>query len=218
MAEAYVALLATAGTERGLLGPREVPRLWDRHVLNCAVVTDLVPEGRSVADIGSGAGLPGLALAIRRPDLEVTLVEPLLRRAQFLEEAVTTLGLASVTVWRARAEELVAADGPGPTFDVVTSRALAPLPRLLEWSLPLTSATGELLAIKGRNATAEIEEMALPEEARRLVEVVEVGRPELVVPTTVVRVDSALRRHIGLNRSRGGVRHRHPGSRQRRRR
>ncbi|MEC9053615.1 MAG: 16S rRNA (guanine(527)-N(7))-methyltransferase RsmG, partial [Actinomycetota bacterium] len=123
--ERYVGWLAGAGTERGLMGPREVPRLWERHVLTSAVVGEWVPEGVSVADIGSGAGLPGIPLALARPDLEVTLVEPLLRRAIFLEEVVADLGLP-VRVVRSRAEDLHGQ----LSFDVVTSRAVAPLDRL----------------------------------------------------------------------------------------
>src|SRR3954466_9810814 len=125
VAEAFADLLTTEATVRGLIGPREVPRLWERHLLNCAVVSDLMPEGSSVCDIGSGAGLPGIVLAIRRPDLSVTLLEPLLRRALFLGEAVEALGLETVEVVRARAEELHGQR----TFSVVTSRAVAPLPK-----------------------------------------------------------------------------------------
>lgn len=212
LAEAYVESLATAGIERGLLGPREVPRLWERHILNCAALSELIAPGRSVVDVGSGAGLPGLVLAIRRPDLEVTLVEPLLRRTTFLQEVVASLQLDNVTVQRARAEEL----GDDARFDVVTSRALAPLPRLLEWSLPLLAPQGQVLAIKGSGAAAEIEGMELEEAARCHVEVVQVEGPELVVPTTVVRVDSALARDIRWGRSRGGSHHRRPGGHQRR--
>ena len=207
-AEEFVRLLATAGTDRGLLGPREVPRLWERHILNCAVVTDLIPEGAAVADIGSGAGLPGLVIAIRRPDLQVTLVEPLLRRTTFLLEAVSDLGLRNVAVRRARAEELTVP----ARFDVVTSRAVAPLDKLLGWSLPLTARDGVVLAIKGRSATEEVAGLDLPESARDLVTVVELEVPQLVVPTTVVRVESALARHIGWSRSRGGAQRRRPGS------
>lgn len=209
LASAFAHLLATAGTERGLLGPREVPRLWDRHLLNCAVVADLVPDGAHVADIGSGAGLPGMVLAIRRPDLEVTLVEPLLRRTAFLEEAVDVLGLTNVIVRRARAQELAG----GARFDAVTSRAVAPLDKLLRWSLPLTTRDGEVLAIKGRSATDEVAGLGLPDDARRLVGVIELEVPQLVVPTTVVRVESALARVLGWDRSRGGgAHHRRPGS------
>ena len=106
VAEQFADLLAREATVRGLIGPREVPRLWERHILNCAVITELMPEGSSVCDIGSGAGLPGIALAIRRPDLRVTLVEPLLRRTTFLDLAVSTMGLTNVSVHRGRAEEL----------------------------------------------------------------------------------------------------------------
>ncbi len=137
LAERYAELLATEGVVRGLIGPREAPRLWERHLLNCAVLAELLPEGATVCDIGSGAGLPGLVVAIARPDLRVTLVEPLLRRTTFLDEVVDELGLAgSVEVVRGRAEELHGAR----TFDVVTSRAVAPLERLLAWSMPLVGA------------------------------------------------------------------------------
>lgn len=187
-AEAYAALLADQGTVRGLIGPREVPRLWDRHLLNCAVLADLVPEDARVADLGSGAGLPGLVLALRRPDLRVTLVEPLLRRTTFLEEAVADLDLRNVEVVRARAEELHGTR----VFDVVTSRALAPLDRLLSWSLPLTREGGQVLAMKGSTAEQELAGVgaALREHGVRTAEVVRVGADELLVATTVVRVEA----------------------------
>src|SRR3954451_23380282 len=145
--ERYAALLASAGTERGLLGPREVPRLWDRHLLNCAVLTDEIPRSATVCDVGRGAGLPGIVLALRRSDLRMTLVEPLLRRTTFLEEVVDELQLDNVEVVRGRAEDLHGCR----TFDVVTSRAVAPLPKLLRWCLPLTRPGGEVLALKGRS-------------------------------------------------------------------
>lgn len=153
LAERYVGWLAGAGTERGLIGPREVPRLWDRHVLNSAVLGEWIGEGSTVADIGSGAGLPGLVLALARPDLEVTLVEPLLRRATFLEEVVTDLGL-DVRVVRARAEELHQHE----VFDVVTSRAVAPLDRLAGWCMPLVRTGGAMVALKGSSIEAEVAE------------------------------------------------------------
>jgi 16S rRNA (guanine527-N7)-methyltransferase len=186
VASAYASLLATDGTTRGLIGPRESQRLWERHLLNCAVVTDLVPEGSSVADVGSGAGLPGLVLAIRRPDLRVTLVEPLLRRTRFLDEAVLRLGLANVEVQRGRAEDLAGA----ATFDAVTSRAVAPLPRLLGWCLPLVRTGGAVLAMKGSSAAEEVREAA-PDLARwgsPATDVVELGTTVIDPPTTVVRV------------------------------
>lgn len=151
--ERYAALLATLGVERGLIGPREVPRLWDRHLLNCAALAPAVPEGVSVADVGSGAGLPGVVLALARPDLAVTLVEPLLRRTVFLEEVVAELGLTTVTVVRGRAEALHGVE----RFDVVTSRAVAPLGRLLGWCMPLVAPSGEMLALKGSSVEDEIE-------------------------------------------------------------
>src|SRR5581483_9786158 len=126
---------------RGLIGPREVPRLWDRHILNCALMERLVPADSTLADISTGAGLPGLVLAIARPDVSVTLIEPLLRRTTFLTEVVATLGLENVEVVRGRADELHGR----ATFDVVTSRAVAPLPRLLTWSMPLVGQEGKLL-------------------------------------------------------------------------
>src|SRR3954447_14377287 len=128
LAASYADLLASDGVSRGLIGPRETPRLWERHLFNCAVLGgELVAPDAAVCDIGSGAGLPGLVLAIQRPDLRLTLVEPLLRRTTFLTEVVGRLGLDNVTVVRDRAEILHGAVG----FDVITSRAVAPLPRLL---------------------------------------------------------------------------------------
>lgn len=152
LAEQYAALLATDGVVRGLIGPREAPRLWERHLLNCAVLADLVPQGASVCDIGSGAGLPGLVLAIARPDLRITLVEPLLRRTTFLDEAAAALGLDQVEVVRGRADVLHGTR----RFDVVTSRAVAPLDRLLGWSMPLVAPTGALVAMKGSSVAEEI--------------------------------------------------------------
>lgn len=153
LAEAYAASLADAGVVRGLIGPREAPRLWERHLLNCAVLGDEIPAEASVCDIGSGAGLPGLVLAIHRADLQLTLVEPLLRRTTYLHEVVDELGLDNVEVVRGRADSL---HGKG-TFDVVTSRAVAPLDRLLGWSMPLVAKGGQMLAMKGSSLPEEIE-------------------------------------------------------------
>lgn len=188
-AVAYADLLARQATLRGLIGPREVPRLWERHLLNCAVVSDLVPPGATVCDLGSGAGLPGIPLALRRPDVQVTLLEPLLRRTRFLDEAVAALDLRNVQVRRGRAEELAGA----ASFAVVTSRAVAPLDRLARWSLPLTTSGGLVLAMKGSTAHDEVV------EARRVLrrlgagdaEVLAVGAELLVEPTTVVRMVKA---------------------------
>lgn len=156
VAERLADLLAGPGVVRGLIGPREVPRLWERHLLNCAVLADGIAPGVSVADIGSGAGLPGLVLAIARPDLDVTLIEPLLRRTSFLNEVVEVLSLERVEVVRARAEELHG----HREFDVVTSRAVAPLDKLARWSLPLVRRAGSMLAMKGSSAQDEIDTAA----------------------------------------------------------
>jgi 16S rRNA (guanine527-N7)-methyltransferase len=160
LAASYAELLATDGVVRGLIGPREAPRIWDRHLLNCAAVAQLIPSGSAVLDVGSGAGLPGIVLAIARPDLSVVLVEPLARRTAFLTEAVAALGLdRTVTVVRARAEEYARAAPLTPsTGGIVTARAVAPLDRLAGWCLPLTPVGGRLLALKGASATEEVAE------------------------------------------------------------
>lgn len=182
----YADLLATEGVTRGLIGPREAPRLWERHLLNSAVVAEAVPAAASMCDIGTGAGLPGLVVAIARPDLRITLVEPLLRRTTFLEEVVAELGLDHVEVVRGRAESLHGAR----TFDVVTSRAVAPMERLLRWSMPLVAPTGVLVAMKGASAPEEIEDARPVLDALRCADpqVLELGTPWLDPPTTVVRV------------------------------
>lgn len=194
VAVAYADLLATDGVTRGLIGPREAPRLWQRHLLNCAVLTEALEEGVDVCDIGSGAGLPGVVLAIRRPDVVVTLVEPLLRRTRFLVEAVERLELDNVEVVRGRAEELHGQR----TFSVVTSRAVAPLPRLLDWSMPLVRSAGELLAMKGASAADELEDAG--RDVRRwtagTAEILVLGRDVIDPPTTVVRVPSTGRSRL----------------------
>jgi 16S rRNA (guanine527-N7)-methyltransferase len=150
----YAEMLAGAGVERGLLGPREVERLWDRHLLNSAVVAELLGADERVADIGSGAGLPGIPLALARPDLRVTLIEPLLRRSEFLREVVAELGV-DITVVRGRAEELTVRQRVGE-MDAVVSRAVASLDKLAKWSVPLLRPNGRMLAIKGERAEDEI--------------------------------------------------------------
>jgi 16S rRNA (guanine527-N7)-methyltransferase len=188
----YADLLAGPGVERGLLGPRETPRLWDRHILNCAVVAPLIAPASVVDDVGSGAGLPGMVLALVRPDLEVTLVEPLLRRATFLTEVVADLGISNVQVERARAEDLspLVAAGRRRRADVVTARAVAPLSKLAVWCLPLLRDGGELLALKGESAADEVAEARtnLALAGARSVDVVTVGAGVVEPPTTVVRV------------------------------
>jgi 16S rRNA (guanine527-N7)-methyltransferase len=182
---AYADLLATEGTLRGLIGPREVPRLWERHLLNCAVLERLIPEEAAVADIGTGAGLPGIVLALVRPDLQVSLVEPLLRRTTFLLEVVERLELPNAEVVRSRAEDLTPA-----SFDVVASRAVAPLGRLAGWCLPLCVEGGLMLAMKGQSAASELAESEGALEALGAEEwhVHELGVDELAQPTTVVSI------------------------------
>ncbi|MEU8230218.1 16S rRNA (guanine(527)-N(7))-methyltransferase RsmG [Actinoplanes sp. NPDC048967] len=157
LATRYAELLITDGVVRGLIGPREAPRVWERHLINCAVMSEMIPLGASVTDVGSGAGLPGIVLAVARPDLTITLVEPLARRTAFLSEAVTALGLdTTVTVVRGRAEDV--AGGPPAAADIVTARAVAPLDRLAGWCLPLAAVGGRLLALKGASAAEEVAE------------------------------------------------------------
>ncbi|MDY0113152.1 MAG: 16S rRNA (guanine(527)-N(7))-methyltransferase RsmG [Corynebacterium sp.] len=189
MADQYHAWLAEHATVRGLIGPREVPRLWDRHILNCAALADVIPDGATVADIGSGAGLPGIPLAIARPDVQVILIEPLLRRTTFLDEVVADLQLDNVTVIRGRAEEKVVREAAG-LVDVVTSRAVAPLGKLAGWSLPLVRSGGQMIAMKGSSAAEEIERDAkLIKKAKgRQPVIVEVGKDLLETPTYVVQI------------------------------
>jgi 16S rRNA (guanine527-N7)-methyltransferase len=190
LTQRFAELLATDALIRGLIGPREVPRLWSRHLLNCAVVADLLPTGVRVVDVGSGAGLPGIVLAISRPDLRIDLVEPLQRRVSFLEEAVRELDLGAVVrVVRGRAEdpEVVAQVG---NADWVTARAVAPLDRLVGWCLPLLQPGGRLLALKGSSAAAELNEhhSVLHGLGGRDMEVVQCGAGVLAQPTAVVVV------------------------------
>lgn len=169
----YVDILASRGIEWGLLGPREAERLWDRHVLNSVAIAGLIPQDAAVVDVGSGAGLPGIPLAILRPDLKVTLLEPLLRRVNFLELAVEELDLAErVRVIRGRAED------HGGSYDVVTCRAVAPLPRLLAWCVPLLGVEGRLVALKGSSAADEVAQATPELRAARLEARVE----ELTIP------------------------------------
>jgi 16S rRNA (guanine527-N7)-methyltransferase len=154
LAMRYASLLAGSGAERGLIGPREVDRLWDRHLLNCAVIGEVIAGAAQVIDLGSGAGLPGLPLALARPDLDVTLLEPMARRVAWLSEVIEDLGVP-VRVVRGRAEEPVVRDELGGA-DVVTARAVAPLARLAGWALPLLADGGLLVAIKGSTALSEV--------------------------------------------------------------
>lgn len=197
-AERFAELLASEGLIRGLIGPREVERLWRRHLLNCAVVAPAVPTGAQVADVGSGAGLPGVVWALARPDLEVTLIEPLLRRSTFLQEAVARLDLGNVSVVRARAEELHGQ----LSFPVVTARAVAPLDRLARWCLPLLEPGGELIAFKGRSAAAELDAARPRLQAMGATSAVSTTYGEGVVePATIV-----LRVRVAASREKRGQR------------
>lgn len=193
----YAELLADVGVKRGLIGPREVPRLWERHLLNCAVLSEAVPEGLTVCDVGSGAGLPGIPLALVRPDLRITLLEPLLRRTTFLQEVVELLGLEHVTVVRGRAEEVLGTLSP---VHVVTARAVAPLDRLAGWGVPLLRPYGEMLALKGDTAEEELKGARAALSKLGVVEssVLHVGEGLVDPLATVVRVE--------VGESPGGVR------------
>lgn len=182
-AEQFTAILADTGVSHGLIGPREVPRLWERHVLNCAVVEGAFGQGSRVVDVGSGAGLPGLALAIARPDLSVVCVEPLLRRTAWLDAAVMDLGLDNVEVIRARAE-----DAGNLGADHTTARAVARLDKLARWCLPLTRPGGSLVALKGSSAEQELTETtnALRRAGMTRARVEQFGGGVLEQPTTVV--------------------------------
>jgi 16S rRNA (guanine527-N7)-methyltransferase len=186
IAQHYAELLAGAGVERGVLGPHEADRLWDRHLLNSAAIAELLAIGGRVVDIGSGAGLPGLPLAIARPDLQLVLVEPLLRRSEFLRAVVGELELP-VEVVRGRAEDQAVRDGVGE-MDAAVSRAVAGLDRLTKWSLPLLRPGGQMVAIKGERAREEVYEHRRVMTALGAVDVrvVRCGVNYLSPPVTVV--------------------------------
>jgi 16S rRNA (guanine527-N7)-methyltransferase len=185
----YAELLASAGVERGLIGPREADRLWERHLLNSAAVGELVPEGARVVDAGSGAGLPGIPLALARPDLQVTLVEPMLRRTEYLREVIERLDLP-IEVIRGRIQDPGVVQRIGEV-DAVVCRAVAALDKLIEWCLPVVVRGGRLLAIKGERAEEEV--ARLRQNWARIgagnIEVVRCGRDYLDPPATVVVVE-----------------------------
>jgi 16S rRNA (guanine527-N7)-methyltransferase len=185
-AERFAQLLAGVGVERGVIGPNEVPRVWERHLLNSAVVAELVPPGCSLVDLGSGAGLPGIVLAILLPDSEVVLLEPMLRRATFLEECVAELGLGNARVVRARAEQMAGQ----LAVDVVTARAVAPLDRLAALAMGLLKSGGIVLAVKGAKASAEVRDAkaALDRLGLQDPEVLVVGSGKVDPAATVVRL------------------------------
>ncbi len=206
-ARRYAELLVTAGLERGLLGPREADRIWDRHLLNCAVVGELIPPGKRVIDAGSGAGLPGLVLAIARPDLRIVLLDAQERRVTFLRECVDVLGLAEVEIHRGRAEDPATRKAIG-VADIVTARALAPLDRLAHWCLPLTRIGGRVLAIKGASASDEAQRHhdSICRYGANRVTVRRCGVGRIDPPTTVVEVVRGNPARRGDRASRGGKR------------
>lgn len=186
----YAGWLAGQGSLRGLIGPREVPRLWDRHLLNCIAIAELLPESIRLVDIGSGAGLPGLAMACVRPDLQVSLVESLSRRTDFLTEVIADLGLADrVRVVRGRAEDAAVVKAVG-SAELVTARAVAPLDKLVRWSFPLLNRGGSLLAVKGSSAEQEISQHAdfLRRAKAEVRGVVECGVGLVEPPTRVIHL------------------------------
>jgi 16S rRNA (guanine527-N7)-methyltransferase len=189
LAERFTSLLATHGVERGLIGPREVPRLWERHLLNCGALAELIPDEAEVVDIGSGAGLPGLVIAMLRPQVRMTLLEPMLRRTVFLGECAAELGLGNVTVCRGRAEDMAGVI----RADIATSRAVAPLGRLAELSAGLVRPGGTILALKGDQAQSELDQAGtvLRRLGVRSAEVLKAGQGIVEPPATVVRILAA---------------------------
>ncbi len=183
LARQYAQLLVRDGDLLGLLGPREMPKLWTRHILNSAVVAELVPDGVSVADVGSGAGLPGIPMAIAQPNAHFTLIEPMERRSDWLSLVVSELGLKNVSVLRARAEEV------GEVYDLVTARAVSALPKLLRLTVPLTRHGGAIIALKGGKAQEEVEESRKLSKklAIKSFELIHTGAQFLDEPTLVVR-------------------------------
>jgi 16S rRNA (guanine527-N7)-methyltransferase len=196
----FAEMLGQHGVDRGLIGPREVERLWERHLLNSAVISELLPEGSRVVDVGSGAGLPGIPLALARPDLRLTLLEPMARRVVWLDEVVEQLGL-SVSVIRGRAEEVGVRQRLNGC-DAVIARAVAPIGRLATWCLPLLRPGGRLLALKGASAAEELtrDEQSVARAGGRQQQVVTCGADVVDVPTTVVLIekDQSVRRRDGM--------------------
>lgn len=184
----FTQFLADEGEKRGLIGPRELPRLWSRHILNCTAINEFIPEGATVADIGSGAGLPGVVLAITRPDVHVTLVEPMERRIEWLYDVTEAINLEKAWIVRARAEELHDQD----EFQVVTARAVAALDKLMRWTMPLVADGGKLLALKGERAKEEVDAALKVRRKFKVASTSVVEVPSLVPeesPTNVVIVE-----------------------------
>lgn len=196
LADQFAHILADTGVRHGLIGPRETPRLWERHLLNCGIVESVLPHRTTLADVGSGAGLPGIVLAIARPDLEVRLIEPMLRRTTWLEQTVAELGLSNVQVCRGRAQDF----WDRVRVPVVTARAVARLSELATWCLPLLEPRGTLLALKGASAAKELaeDEAAMTRAGSIGARVVLLGEDVLPEPTRLVevRIGDALLRPV----------------------
>jgi 16S rRNA (guanine527-N7)-methyltransferase len=209
LAEQYAELLVGPGVERGLVGPAEAARIWDRHLLNCAVVAELVPVPCSLVDLGSGAGLPGIVLAMLMPAADVTLLEPMARRAQFLEECVSLLGLSNAAVRRGRAEDMAGQ----VEADVVTARAVAPMDRLAGMAARLARPGGLVLAIKGAGAAEEVAraQPVLRQLGVRDVEIVRAGSGKVDPAATVVRFTTGPARRRGGRSYQAGAADHHPG-------
>lgn len=195
----YAEILVDTGTAHGLIGPRETPRLWDRHLLNCGIVETILPYRTRIIDVGTGAGLPGLVLAITRPDLHVHLVEPMLRRVTWLEGTVEKLGLRNVSIHRGRAQDLHGA----LKAPVVTARAVARLGELASWCAPLLEPGGVLLALKGETVHEELERDAaeISRYGARQVRVVTLGEEILKTPTRIAEVTFGVAAHAGVGPS-----------------
>jgi 16S rRNA (guanine527-N7)-methyltransferase len=183
----YGRILATTAVERGLIGPREVDRIWDRHIFNSLPLVTLMPKGATVIDIGSGAGLPGIVLGLARPDLQITLLEPLERRANFLSEVITQLGLTNLEVVRGRAEQHKS------RYQLVTARAVAPLPKLMQISWRLIAPGGKLLALKGESAESELATAPMSRFNPSKAEVILASHPLLPeqLPVRVISIEKA---------------------------
>lgn len=188
-AEVFAGVLADTGVTHGLIGPREVPILWERHILNCAVIEDAFPQGARLLDVGSGAGLPGIALAIARPDLQCHLVEPMQRRTDWLESTISRIGLDNVQVHRGRAEDFHGS----LTAPFVTARAVARLDKLARWCFPLVAEEGVLVAMKGRSAADELAATTKALRKQGLVTATVSAHGEAVLEEPTLTVDCTVR-------------------------
>lgn len=182
----YVEQLATLGIKKGILGPNEAKIIWNRHILNCGIISNIIPEKTNIADIGSGAGLPGIVLAIARPDTKITLIEPLQKRTKWLHEMVEKLELTNVKIFTGTAQEA----NKQNQFDIVTTRAVAELKKLINLTFPLLKNGGQFLGIKGKNVNKEIlaAKNKIATYGGKKTTILTLGEDILETPTTVVRI------------------------------